>query len=87
MACRTPVIGTPVGAAPDLLLDGQGILVRPEDPEDMAHAILTVCRMSAAEWRRLSDQAYAVARQYTWDDASRRFESALREAARTGTKK
>jgi glycosyltransferase involved in cell wall biosynthesis len=39
MACRTPVIGTPVGAAPDLLGDGAGILVNSEDPEDLAGAI------------------------------------------------
>ena len=28
MACRTPVIGTPAGAAPELLGDGRGILSR-----------------------------------------------------------
>ncbi|PSP31593.1 MAG: glycosyl transferase family 1, partial [Cyanobacteria bacterium QS_8_48_54] len=29
MACRTPVIGTPAGAAPELLSDGAGVLVKP----------------------------------------------------------
>jgi len=38
MACRTPVIGTPAGPAPELLGAGGGILVRPEDPADMAMA-------------------------------------------------
>ena len=39
MACRTPVIATPAGAAPELLAGGGGILVKPEDPQDMANAI------------------------------------------------
>lgn len=80
MACRTPVIGTPVGAAPELLSDGAGILVKPEDPEDMARAIEQICNLSAAEWQTMSDAAYATATSYTWDDAAERFEAALYEA-------
>ncbi len=49
MACRTPVIGTPAGAAPELLTNGAGILVKPEDPEDMARAIEQICQLSDAE--------------------------------------
>lgn len=77
MACRTPVIGTPAGAAPDLLSDGAGVLVKPEDPEDMARAIERICKLSDAEWQAMSDAAYARATSYTWDDATERFEAAL----------
>jgi glycosyltransferase involved in cell wall biosynthesis len=80
MACRTPVIGTPAGAAPELLTDGAGILVKPEDPEDMARAIEQICNLSEAEWQTMSDAAYATATSYTWDDAAERFEAALYEA-------
>jgi glycosyltransferase involved in cell wall biosynthesis len=38
MACRTPVIGTPAGAAPELLSRGGGILITTEDPAAMARA-------------------------------------------------
>ena len=48
MACRTPVIGTPAGAAPELLEGGGGILVPMEDPQAMADAILKVCAMHAS---------------------------------------
>jgi len=84
MACRTPVIGTPVGAAPELLADGAGILVSREDPHAMARAIVEVCRMENAAWRRLSDAAYARASQYSWDKASAKFEGALMEIAAGG---
>lgn len=80
MACRTPVIGTPAGAAPELLGDGGGILIPLEDPAAMAGAILRVCAMPEGDWRRMSDAAHATARRYTWEDATDAFEAALRRA-------
>jgi glycosyltransferase involved in cell wall biosynthesis len=84
MACRTPVIGTPTGAAPELLSDGGGMLVKPEDPEDMARVIERICKLSDAEWRAMSDAAYAKATGYTWDDATELFEVALHTAIDPG---
>ena len=86
MACRTPVIGTPAGAAPELLgpdASGQpaGVLVPPEDPAAMAEAIVRVARMREDAWRAMSDRAFAVATGYTWDDATDRFEAVLQRAA------
>jgi len=77
MACRTPVIGTPAGASPELLAGGGGVLVRPEDPADMAAGIVRLCNLSAIEWRTLSDVAYNTAMKYNWDDATALFEKAL----------
>ncbi len=77
MACRTPVIGTPLGAAPELLNDGAGILVKPEDPVDMATAIERIVGLSETEWQAMSDAAYAKATGYTWDNATELFEAAL----------
>lgn len=86
MACRTPVIGTPAGAAPELLSDDAGLLVQPENPADMAadmaNAIERVCRMTEEEWRSMSMAAYNKAVDYTWDDATARFEASLYEALR-----
>ena len=80
MACRTPVIGTPAGAAPELLAGGGGILVQPEDPEDMAKAIARIHQLSPEEWRLMSQQAYNTATNYTWEDATDLFEAALYKA-------
>ncbi len=82
MACRTPVIGTPAGAAPELIGQGGGFLVRPEDPADMAAAIERVVALTDDEWRTVSDSAYATATRYSWDDAADRFEDALLRACR-----
>jgi glycosyltransferase involved in cell wall biosynthesis len=77
MACRTPVIATPAGAAPDLLANGGGELVHPEHPQSMATAIVRIAHLPAAQWRAMSDQAYNIATAYTWDDAVLRFEAAV----------
>jgi glycosyltransferase involved in cell wall biosynthesis len=77
MACRTPVIATPAGAAPQLLSKGGGYLVLHEDSDAMARAIVHVCSMPEENWRALSDAALATANGYTWDDAALLFEQAL----------
>lgn len=84
MACRTPVIGTPAGAAPGLLAGGGGYLVKPEDPEDMAAAIVRLCGLSDDHWRKISEAAYSTSSQYTWDDATDLFETVLQTAAAKG---
>ena len=80
MACRTPVIGTPAGAAPELIAAGGGILVKPEDPEDMARAIVKLCSLPENEWQAMSAIAHATACGYTWDDAAERCEAAFKMA-------
>jgi glycosyltransferase involved in cell wall biosynthesis len=87
MACRTPVIGTPAGAAPRLIAQGGGILVAMEDVSGMADAIARVAAMTEEDWRRMSDAAYSTATSYTWDDATDQFETALMRAARSGTQR
>lgn len=73
MACRTPVIGVPVGAATELLGDGAGTLVAMESPEEMAAAIVATCRQSDAEWKLRSASAHAKAHSYSWHDATARL--------------
>lgn len=80
MACRTPVIGTSAGAAPELLTDGAGVLVPPDDPETMAREIERVCTLSDRQWQALSDTAYARATSYTWEDATDRLEVSFSKA-------
>lgn len=80
MACRTPVIATPAGAAPELVNSYTGILVKLDEPQDMAAAICKISRLSPAEWQAMSEAAYNQATQYSWNDATDLFEAALHEA-------
>jgi glycosyltransferase involved in cell wall biosynthesis len=81
MACRTPVIGTPTGAASELITGGGGYLVRMGDPDDMAAAIHRICTLPDADWRAISDAAFSTAAQYSWENATDKFEAALATAA------
>ena len=85
MACGTPVIGTPAGAAPELIGEGGGILVDEQTATDgMAAAIERVATMPDGAWRALSAAARSTAERNTWAEATDSFECALLEAAGAG---
>jgi len=79
MACRTPVIAVPIGAAQDLLGDGTGVLVAKESPEAMAAAIVALCQQSESAWLAVSNRAYHKAHSYSWDDAASRLLATLEQ--------
>lgn len=84
MACRTPVIGLAIGAAPDLLVDGRGMLVEGNNESELidrlASAIVAMVRQPDADWLAMSNAAYHHARSYSWQDAAHRLENELRLA-------
>lgn len=73
MACRTPVVGVTIGAAPELLPEGGGILVPGESPQAMADAVVKLLTEPDSIWRARSQQAHTLAHAYSWDDATQRF--------------
>ena len=73
MACRTPVIAVPVGAAPDLIAGGGGVLVPGESPQAMADAIIKLCTQPVQDWHAMSDSAHATAHGYSWADATNKL--------------
>lgn len=75
MACRTPVIATPAGAAPAVVPSGGGVLVPHDDPTALASSIVEFARMPAFEWLVRSDAAEAAAARFSWDGASRKLEA------------
>jgi glycosyltransferase involved in cell wall biosynthesis len=84
LACRTPIIGVPMGAAPELVDAGGGFLVRAEDAADMSRAILKVASMTNEEWRALSERAHAIAAARSWAASIKLMEQALRTAGERG---
>ena len=84
MACRTPVIGTPTGAAPELIGRGGGVLVKMENADSMASAIVDLVGLNEDDWRAMSDRALATAEAFNWDAATDAFEAALYRAVERG---
>ncbi len=70
MACRTPLVAVPMGAAEQLLASGGGRLVKPESPEAMAEAVCDLLKMPQAEWQASSDRAWQRAHGHTWRGAT-----------------
>lgn len=73
MACRTPVIAVPIGAAPELIAGGGGVLVDKESPQSMADAIVKLCTQSEAKWQDQSTLAHQTAHRYSWSDATQKL--------------
>lgn len=81
MACRCPVVSTQVGGPLDIIENGSnGYLVPIEDAAALAERLVQVLTLPGDQWQAMSDAAYLTAVQYTWDDATDRFEAALQLA-------
>lgn len=79
-ACRTPVIATPAGAAPDLVNSTNGALLDSFEPLDIAKKIVEICRLDSKSWRSMSEAAFTTAVTNDWPSRIERFEAALRMA-------
>jgi len=77
MACRTPVIGTRCGAAPDLLNSGAGELVDIDDSDALFLAMEKIYYLSSVEWEYMSYKAYQEAISHSWVDKVSEFECTL----------
>lgn len=85
MACRTPVVATRAGAAPDLIEHGvSGYLADIDDAETLGAGLVELLSKSPEDWRTMSEAAHTRAHSYTWDDATDAFEAALKEIVETG---
>lgn len=73
MACGTPVIAVPSGAAPELLAQGGGTLLRSADSREMSEIILEYCDMPKAKWDVLSREAIAASVRYSPASSIDRF--------------
>lgn len=77
MACKTPVIASHAGAAPELVSDKCGYLIAAEDPMEMAKKIIDFSEMTSAVWAAKSRAAYEVACKNNWDISCNRLDNIL----------
>ncbi len=84
MACRTPVIATETGAAPDLVDGANGILVPAGDPEALAGGIARLAALPDGAWRAMSTAARQTALAHPWEVATDRLEGVLRDCVEQG---
>jgi len=75
MMSKVPVIGTDIGGTPEILKNNQtGLLVKPDQADNLAEAITTLAKNQALR-QRVANQAFDVVMKYnTGESASRRLE-------------
>lgn len=70
---HTPVIATRVGGIPEFIVDGvHGLLCEPDQPQELASAILNTLSDPVAA-RKRADAFYERARDLTWEKAFERY--------------
>jgi len=80
MACGTPVIGTAVGAVPELLGETSGILIKPGDSNAIAEA-LTALLLDKGRVQKMGQYARRrVMEHFTWESVVRRIFTLCEEA-------
>jgi glycosyltransferase involved in cell wall biosynthesis len=73
---RVPVVATRVGGIPEFLTDGQdGLLCDPDDPDQLAHAVLATLADRVATGRRV-EAFYRKASSFTWSETFEAYRSA-----------
>lgn len=73
MACGTPVIATPVGAAPDIISNGGGNLVKNIKYEEILEYILSYCAIKKEEWKKISFDALCISKKFSLDESTLKF--------------
>ena len=68
MASRKPVVATRVGGVPEIIRHmGNGILVKPESPEELGDAIILLFQDEALRSRLAAEWFETVKTRFTWD--------------------
>lgn len=65
MALRRPIVASDLPSIREVLNESNAVLVRPDDPEELAAGVMRVLADPELA-RRLSDNAFADVRNYTW---------------------
>jgi len=67
MASGCPIIATPVGIIPEILIHGvNGLIVEPNNPNSLAKAVFSLARDENLR-KNLSQNAVETAKRYKWD--------------------
>jgi glycosyltransferase involved in cell wall biosynthesis len=80
MAAALPVVATPVGGAPDLLIDGRNARLVPSADESALIAGVSALLDEPAARRQLGSAAQATAERYEWDVVNAQFADELVDA-------
>lgn len=79
MACGTPVIACPSGAAPEILAAGGGTLLNSFEADEMASEIMKYVHKRESDWQKISSRAAEISKVFQWQKSISNFEKKLHE--------
>ena len=79
MACGVPVVVSNRGSLPEIVGDA-GIIVDPENPEDISYGIQKVLNMEINEYNGLKEKVSKRAKQFNWEKTAEETLKTLKEA-------
>jgi UDP-glucose:(heptosyl)LPS alpha-1,3-glucosyltransferase len=79
LACGVPVVATPTGCVPDLIIDGVNGAVVDARAESVATGIM---RVFSGDGDALADRARATAEEHSWSRVAQRYLDVLSEVHR-----
>ncbi|MBD8078964.1 glycosyltransferase family 4 protein [Cellulosimicrobium arenosum] len=82
LACGVPVVATPVGCVPDVVVDGASGYVVAADAEEIATAVRD---LAARDRTLLAAASRAAAEQHSWEAVARRYVEVLRDLEESPT--
>jgi len=75
MAYGIPVVASAVGGIPDVVQSGKnGILVSPNNPEELKEAIVNIYRDKSLRYSLATEARNTIQRNYNMDDWTKRIE-------------
>ncbi len=80
MACGTPVIGTAVGAIPELIDEGSGVVVPPQDTSALADALTRLLQDKARTGAMGAAARQRALARFSWDAVAPKVAAVCREA-------
>ncbi|WDI32496.1 glycosyltransferase family 4 protein [Hyphococcus flavus] len=78
MAAGTPVVATRAGAAPQLVHEGNGVLVD-ADAATITNQTEKILNLGADDWGKMSEECLKTAQRRNWKDATDDFERVLKD--------
>ena len=72
MACNTPVIATNIGGNIELFNNGGGILIEPENSEELLNQIISIIN-DEEKLEKISKLAFSEVQNYTWSNIGQKY--------------
>ena len=74
MASGTPVIGSDIGGIKDIIEDGtNGLLAKPQDPEDLAEKIIKLLKDSELRHKLSEEGMKTIKEKFSWEIVAKKF--------------